>query len=428
MTTLIVLPTPPATRAPAPAQGESGGDATDAGRFAALLDAAMATGTDGAPTDATTDGTAADGAAPTGAVLTLVPPLAESADGATADATDGAEAPADAPTAVPVDGVSLLLASGVGLGAAVPPGAPSSPMPEPNPDGAAQAHASASAGTSAIAPLGDATAPTPTTATGAAVQPSSHPGAGAATTQGEAPAEAPTAQSAERATTDQGDLTTEAARPGEVAGSGFGHAERSGAGGTPRPAAPPEVSNAVNATAAAAPVTTTDRVSTTTATTATETARPVAAQIVEQLDARWPAVKVAGPGTHVMTLRLEPEHFGPLRVVAHIGAEGVRIELLGSTEAARDALRQALPDLKRDLVGVGLSADLDLGSRGQNGQNGQGVRADGGASGDASGRGDRSDQGDRPASGTRGDRPVPDGALPTQTTATARRGRLDLTV
>lgn len=425
MTTLIVLPTPPATRAPAPAQGESGGDATDAGRFAALLDAAMATGTDGAPTDAAAAGTSTEGTTATGAVLTLVPPLAEGADGDTAAATDGADAPTDAPTAVPVDGVALLVASGAVLGGAVPPGAPSSPMPEPNPAGAAQAHASASAGTSAIAPLGDATAPTPTTATGAAVQPSSHPGAGAATTQGEAPAEASTAQSAEKATTDQGDVTTEAARPGEVAGSGFGHAERSGAGGTPRPAAPPEVSNAVNATAAAAPVTTTDRVSTTTATTATETARPVAAQIVEQLDARWPAVKVAGPGTHVMTLRLEPEHFGPLRVVAHIGTEGVRIELLGSTDAARDALRQALPDLKRDLVGVGLSADLDLGSRGQNGL---GVRADGGASGDASGRGDRSDQGDRPASGTRGDRPVPDGVLPTQTTATARRGRLDLTV
>lgn len=419
MTTLIVLPTPPATRAPAPAQGESGGDATDAGRFAALLDAAMATGTDGAPSDAATAGTPADGATPTGAALTLVPPLAEGADGGTADATDGAPSDAAAATA-PVDGVSLLLASGAVVGGAVPPAAPTPAMPEPNP-----ADASAPTVTSASASPG-ATAPAAPTTAGAATQPSPHPGTGAATTQGEAPADATTAQSAQTATTDQGDLTTEAARPGEVAGNGFGHAERSGAGGTPRPAAPPEASGAVQATTTpAAPVTTTDRVSATTATAATETARPVAAQVLEQLDARWPAVRSAGPGTHVMTLRLEPEHFGPLRVVAHIGAEGVRIELLGATDAARDALRQALPDLKRDLVGVGLTADLDLGSRGQNGQ---GVRADGGASGDASGRGDRSDQGDRPASGTRGDRPVPDGVLPTQTTATARRGRLDLTV
>lgn len=421
MTTLIVLPTPPAPRTPAPASGESGGDTADAGRFAALLDAAMATGTDGAPADAAAAGTPSDGTR--GAVLALVPPLADGAEGEPADATDGTATDASdaAPATAPVDGASLLLASGAVLGGAVPPAAPSSPMPEPNPADAAQAHASASAGTSAIAPLGDESTPT---ATGAAVQPSSTPATGAPLTQGEASAEATAAQSAEKATTDQGDVTTEAARPGEVAGSGFGHAERSGAGGTPRPAATPEASNAVNATAAAAPVTTTDRVSATTATTATESPRPVAAQVIEQLDARWPAVKAAGPGTHVMTLRLEPEHFGPLRVVAHIGAEGVRIELLGSTDAARDALRQALPDLKRDLVGVGLSADLDLGSRGQNGQ---GVRPDGGASGDASGRGDQQPQGDRPASGPRAERPA-DGVLPTQTTAAARRGRLDLTV
>ena len=428
MTTLIVLPTPPAPRTPAPATGETGDDTGDAGRFAALLDAAMATGTDGAPSDgSTTDatGSATDGATTPGALLTLVPPLAEGADGEATDATDGT--PADVTPAAPVDGASLLLASGAVLGGAVPPQAPASPTPEPDPADAGQA--AAAGGTSTLTALGDAAATTPTTATGAAVRSSPHPGAGAttpaSTASGEGPAEA-TPQSAE-ASTDRGDLTTEAPRPGEVAGSGFGHAERSGAGGTPRPAAPSEASGAVEVTSPQAPpaTTATDRASGSTSPTATETTRPVAAQVLEQLDARWPAVRSAGPGTHVMTLRLEPEHFGPLRVVAHIGAEGVRIELLGATDAARDALRQALPDLKRDLVGVGLTADLDLSSRGQNGQ---GLRPDGGASGDASGRGDRADQGDRPASGPRAERPAPDGMLPTQTTAAARRGRLDLTV
>ncbi len=249
------------------------------------------------------------------------------------------------------------------------------------------------------------------------------------------PAEATTAQSAEKATADQGERATEATPSGGLAGSGFGHAERSGAGGTARPTAAPEASAAVDGTTTpAAPATTaTDRASGTTATTATATtepARPVAAQVLEQLDARWPAVRAAGPGTHVMTLRLDPEHFGPLRLVAHIGAEGVRIELLGATEAARDALRQALPDLRRDLVGVGLSADLDLGSRGQQGQ--QAARADAGTSGDAGprgDRGDRADRGERPSSGERADRAArAEGLLPTQTTADARRGRLDLTV
>ncbi|HEY3339965.1 MAG TPA: hypothetical protein VGK18_15810, partial [Propionicimonas sp.] len=53
---------------------------------------------------------------------------------------------------------------------------------------------------------------------------------------------------------------------------------------------------------------------------------------------------------------------GPVRVVAHIGAGGVRIELLGATDQAREALRAALPDLRRDLVAAGLPAELDLGS------------------------------------------------------------------
>lgn len=89
---------------------------------------------------------------------------------------------------------------------------------------------------------------------------------------------------------------------------------------------------------------------------------PLAPQLAEQLGARMPALRAAGEGQHVLTLRVDPEHLGPVRVVAHISHEGVRIELLGATEAARQALRAALPDLRRDLVGAGLTGDLDLGA------------------------------------------------------------------
>ena len=63
-----------------------------------------------------------------------------------------------------------------------------------------------------------------------------------------------------------------------------------------------------------------------------------------------------------MTLTVNPETFGPVRVVAHISADGLHLELFGASEQARAALRAALPDLRRDLAGAGLDSRLDLGS------------------------------------------------------------------
>nr|WP_297423423.1 flagellar hook-length control protein FliK [uncultured Actinotalea sp.] len=100
-------------------------------------------------------------------------------------------------------------------------------------------------------------------------------------------------------------------------------------------------------------------------------AQPAAPSLAEQLGARLATLRTLPVGDHVLTLRVDPDSFGPVRVVAHIGAEGVRIELVGASDAARDALRSALPDLRRDLAATGLSAQLDLGREQPGGASGR---------------------------------------------------------
>ncbi len=86
--------------------------------------------------------------------------------------------------------------------------------------------------------------------------------------------------------------------------------------------------------------------------------------LVEQLSRPVLALATATPGNHVLTLRLSPEHLGPMTVQAHIGDDGVRIELFCTTDAGRAAVHAVLGDLRRDLAGTGLGASLDLSDRG----------------------------------------------------------------
>ena len=76
-------------------------------------------------------------------------------------------------------------------------------------------------------------------------------------------------------------------------------------------------------------------------------------------------------GEHTMTLSVTPENLGPVTVRAHIGAEGVRVELFAPNDAGREALRAILHDLKRDLASAGLGSNLDLSDR--SGPDGQGA-------------------------------------------------------
>lgn len=77
------------------------------------------------------------------------------------------------------------------------------------------------------------------------------------------------------------------------------------------------------------------------------------------------SLATAKPGEHTMTLSVTPDDLGPVTVRAHIGADGVRVELFAPNDAGREALRAILQDLKRDLASAGLGADLDLSSQNQ---------------------------------------------------------------
>ncbi|WP_295011318.1 flagellar hook-length control protein FliK [uncultured Microbacterium sp.] len=134
--------------------------------------------------------------------------------------------------------------------------------------------------------------------------------------------------------------------------------------------------------------------------TAPEPPRPVAAQVAPAVFAlvQRPA------GEHRMTLTVHPDSLGPVTVRAHIGQDGgVRVELLGATDAGRDALRAIVADLRRDLAAVLPHATLGLGADGQP----AGGR-DPGAPG----------TGQDPSSGSHGDR-APRDAAPAGTPRTA---------
>ncbi|WP_223628679.1 hypothetical protein [Microbacterium sp. EST19A] len=68
-------------------------------------------------------------------------------------------------------------------------------------------------------------------------------------------------------------------------------------------------------------------------------------------------------GSHQLTMTVNPDTLGPVTVRAHISTGGeVRVELLGATDAGREALRTIVTDLRRDLAAVMPHASLTLGS------------------------------------------------------------------
>lgn len=94
---------------------------------------------------------------------------------------------------------------------------------------------------------------------------------------------------------------------------------------------------------------------------------PVPEGFTAQLAKPLFTLAAAGTGEHTMSVQVNPDKLGPVTIQAHIGAGGIRIEMFAASADGRDVLRAALPDLKRDLAGAGISASLDLSSNSQSG-------------------------------------------------------------
>jgi flagellar hook-length control protein FliK len=87
---------------------------------------------------------------------------------------------------------------------------------------------------------------------------------------------------------------------------------------------------------------------------------------VPQLAKPLIVLAAAAPGEHVITVSVTPDNLGPVTVRAHVGADGMRIEMFAPNDAGRDALRTIMADLRRDLASAGQGgASLDLSSQNQ---------------------------------------------------------------
>ncbi|WP_418517128.1 flagellar hook-length control protein FliK [Curtobacterium flaccumfaciens pv. flaccumfaciens] len=92
---------------------------------------------------------------------------------------------------------------------------------------------------------------------------------------------------------------------------------------------------------------------------------PAPAPLAQQLARPVFSLAQAGPGEHVVTVQVVPDSLGPVTVRAHVTAHGMHVELFAASDAAREAVRQVLPDLRRDAAGTGVSTTLDLSSQNQ---------------------------------------------------------------
>ncbi|WP_186467029.1 flagellar hook-length control protein FliK [Arthrobacter sp. UKPF54-2] len=139
-------------------------------------------------------------------------------------------------------------------------------------------------------------------------------------------------------------------------------------------------------------------------------------------------------GQHIMTLKVTPEHLGPLTVRAHIDAAGVRIELFAPGDTGREALRGILPELRKELADAGFGASLDLSDhsgpppgRGQDAGQDGGQDAGRGGFGAGSGPGGRNGPGE-PRPGHRWDALADEASLRTARIQNGPQTTLDILV
>ncbi len=85
--------------------------------------------------------------------------------------------------------------------------------------------------------------------------------------------------------------------------------------------------------------------------------------VTAQLVAAVGPLKIAADGVQTLTLMLHPADLGSVQVRAELRDGVVSLQLIGSTDVGREALRAALPDLRRDLMDAGVTTgSLELGA------------------------------------------------------------------
>jgi len=110
----------------------------------------------------------------------------------------------------------------------------------------------------------------------------------------------------------------------------------------------------------------TSQVAAATPTTAHTPVAPTApVPLTEQIARPLLALAGAADGEHTLTLTVTPDNLGPVTVRAHVAGEHIRIELFSPNDASREAVKQILTDLRRDLASQGLGAQLDLSGKNQ---------------------------------------------------------------
>jgi flagellar hook-length control protein FliK len=90
-------------------------------------------------------------------------------------------------------------------------------------------------------------------------------------------------------------------------------------------------------------------------TTSTERAAPPAP--AQQLAAEIVPLRDK-PGEHTLTVSLHPVDLGPVTVTARVQGSDIHLDLGSATEAGREALRSALPELRRELERAGFTSTL----------------------------------------------------------------------
>jgi hypothetical protein len=81
----------------------------------------------------------------------------------------------------------------------------------------------------------------------------------------------------------------------------------------------------------------------------------------QQLAMHIAPLRLDADGVHRLTVHLHPADLGQVSVIAEIRNGAIQVHLAGGTDAGREALRAALPDLRRDLQDAGFSScELDL--------------------------------------------------------------------